>query len=435
MADLSLLRSYGTVTQFSKGQIVFMENEAGDSMYIALKGVYGVYVNSFTDFPARVADIKEGDFFGEMSLIDESLRSATIISDDDGIALAVKKEQFAPLLEKSPDIAGRILITLQNRALAMSETVKAAGKGDSLPPLPGLFGTGQPKTFASMMELSHGIRQMNELLHGTSDPEALIVQPETAITQTGDGPKLLPDGYVPFNKPDENDSGQFLQAKKVVCPYCFIRSDAHIPAQNKLTEMWTDLEGRVLYKDFDILKYTNLVCPNCNFTDTYQEFTKFKPARDIPLYKGNRFENAENFTGFAQTHSHTADEAVLSYYLRLMCLKKTTNDPLRYAKAWIRLYWLYGDLHNKELEKACADKADQYYAEFLGRSGDKLNTIDVMRINALLGELAVTLGNYRSAMQYFEQNTILGRSSKGFELQKLMEECLLRYRAIKDEHM
>ena len=89
MTDIALFKQLGKVVHFKENQTVFMQDDEGDNMYIVLKGTFGVYINSFSSFPIRVAEVRQGSFFGEMSVIDGWPRSATIIAEEEGAALAV----------------------------------------------------------------------------------------------------------------------------------------------------------------------------------------------------------------------------------------------------------------------------------------------------------------------------------------------------------
>jgi len=422
MPDIELLRSLGTVVQASKDEIIFMEDDPGKSMYIVLKGSFGVYVNSFVDFPVRVAGVEPGSFFGEMSVIDGWPRSATIIAEKDGALVSIDKAHFSILLEKSPDIAESIMKTLHARAESTAKEIRSKGK--YAPPIPspreskpGVTGT-KGKVML-MTSLARYIRQLNDMLY------------EQQGSQTNEGVTLLPEGYVLFNIEDGKNNSGSLQKRNVTCPYCLIKSEAFVPNTANLEQIRTDLDGRVIYKDFDILLYTNIVCPNCNFTDSYREFSKYRQAEKHPKYKDNQFKNTENFSGFANTHKHTVDEAILSYYLNLKCLGRATNEgrePLRFAKVWIRLFWLYSDLGKKEYANQAAKRTIELYDLHLSNTAGDILRQDEIRINTILGELSASAGEYSHARKYFESNIRLGRNTPA--MQDLVEKCMERYKEL-----
>ena len=434
MADLELLRGLGTVVSARKEEIIFMEDDPGDSMYIVLKGLFGVYVNSFVDFPMRIADVGQGSFFGEMSVIDGWPRSATVLAEEDGAVLSIGKDKFSLLLEKSPEITESILATLRSRADSTSATVRGMGK--DVPPVPSVPEKGQrggsvDGTIAAMTALARYIREMNRLLYEPSLPKGEAPQPADGAAQPKDYMTLLPDGYKSHNKRDENNNKDNLYVRKVICPYCLNKSEALVPKMPALQRLRVDSDGRVIYKDFDILLYTNVVCPNCNFTDSFWSFSKFRQPARQPRYVGNQFKNVEGFTGYDHTHIHSVDEAVLSYYLNLRCLERATNirsEPLRFAKAWIRLYWIYSDLNEPELQKTAAERSIKLYDTYLGDNIGIILRQDEMRVNMLLGELSAAIGSDRQASKYFEANILLGRNTPAAS--EIAEESQKRYKEL-----
>jgi CRP/FNR family transcriptional regulator/CRP/FNR family cyclic AMP-dependent transcriptional regulator len=59
-----------------------------------------------------IRQLSEGDFFGEISLIDGKPRTATVISDTDMTLLVVNKTSFDHLLNKIPGLQRKMLIAL-----------------------------------------------------------------------------------------------------------------------------------------------------------------------------------------------------------------------------------------------------------------------------------------------------------------------------------
>ena len=119
-----------------------------------------------------------------------------------------------------------------------------------------------------------------------------------------------------------------------------------------------------------MLHEKKLACPRCSYTDAYQEFRSHNPA--AKTRDASKFINAENFAGFIKTHKHTLDEVILSYYQSLERLKEITNNPLRFGKAWLRLYWIFSDHGPKTLMLDAAEKARSYYARYQSMKGDLL---------------------------------------------------------------
>ena len=426
MADLALFKQLGKIVNFNENQTVFMQDDEGDSMYIVLKGTFGVYINSFSSFPIRVAEVRQGSFFGEMSVIDGWPRSATIIAEEDGAALAVDMSNFGLLLDKAPDIADSIFNTLRNRALTTAEAVTQSGK--KAPEMPQMLKAAKyhdaKSRIAFLTMLAERVRSMNALLAAPEEPQtAPIAKPE----RVEDELKLLPDGYIPINERDENDNRLMLHVKKYICPYCKKETQAPIPVFSALKPQSSALDGRIIYKGFDILRYTNIICNNCNYTDNYQEFGKPRSQYTPTEFTGNQFKNTENFNGYIDAFSHTADEAIKSYYLNIACLTATTESPISFAKAWIRLYWLYNDHERGELKLQCAKRALHYYKRYLSGSGAALSVSDMLRLNATMGELCVALGDSETAKTHY--GNITGTKSASDD--DFIKKCKSRLNEIK----
>ena len=401
MADLALLGKLGRVKSFEKDQVLFMQYEPGDYMYLVLTGAFGVYIDSFTDFPMRVAvSDTPGAFFGEMAVIDGSPRSASIIAEENSNALAIDKEHFAELLTNSPEVADGILSLLSSRADTMTQNVRKCGL--EAPVLPSqvkklIAGDTKMKHMA-MVLLAGRIRELNQIII-TADTDEMIKE---AVLK---GPvALLPKGHKRYHIEDENDNSITVGMKKSVCPYCRMSFEAPVPLFSHIKHKETTLEQRMVYKDFNILWYTNVVCPNCNYTDTYREFAKLDATLVKPKYNGNQFENMEGFTGYKDPRKHTLDEVILSYYQNIECLKRTSNDSLRLGKAWIRLYWIYCDCLDNDNKIGAANEAIKAYNDFKDSARNRLGTEDYMKLNIILGELSVAVDNIKSAAEYYKEN-------------------------------
>jgi len=158
------------------------------------------------------------------------------------------------------------------------------------------------------------------------------------------------------------------------------------------------------------------------------EFSIPRKVSDPPKYKDNQFKNIEDFTGFVRAANRTMDEVILSYYLNIYCLMRVTHNPLRYANAWIRLYWLYSDQGSTEFATQSAQKALRYYRKYYENNSSKMSVDDLIRLKAILGELSVVTGDSEGALDYYAKIIDTDKSKKNDSLQKYM----LRYKELQD---
>jgi len=287
--------------------------------------------------------------------------------------------------------------------IATAQAVRDTGK--DVPEIPSFLKSMQfndvKSSMAFLAVLAQKVRKMNDLLIVRSVDEC---PPTEAETLPAPGIfKLLPEGYTPFNLEDKNNNTHLLRAMNGFCPYCCEPLTFSVPVFSGLEREKTTLDQRVKYKNFDILWYSNIVCPKCIYTDSYQEFAKPQAERDENCTVKS-FKNEEGFTGFEAPDHHTLDEVIKSYYQRNVCLIQTNADPLRHATSWIRLYWLFGDYGSEPFAKQAAIRALDYYKKYKAQNSGNLTGEAKMRINAILGELTAVINDYEKAAGYFKEN-------------------------------
>ena len=88
---------------FKPGDAVMTEGERGDSMFIIIHGVVSVYKAG-----ELIADLKEGDFFGEMALLGDQVRTATVKIKEQTALLKLSRADILQLAENNPELKERL---------------------------------------------------------------------------------------------------------------------------------------------------------------------------------------------------------------------------------------------------------------------------------------------------------------------------------------
>src|SRR5574337_97170 len=91
---------------------IFWEGEPGVAMYIIKKGVVKIYKTSADGKNEDLAMLKEGDFFGELALLDESPRSASAIAMEACHILGFFRPEFFRVLERKPRLGLKVTMKL-----------------------------------------------------------------------------------------------------------------------------------------------------------------------------------------------------------------------------------------------------------------------------------------------------------------------------------
>jgi CRP/FNR family cyclic AMP-dependent transcriptional regulator len=95
--------------RFAPGGALVRAGEPADAFYIILDGQVRVETHG------RDIELKSGDFFGEMALLDGEPRSATIVALTEVYAMIIPRAKFLKLLESEPKITLALMATLTRR--------------------------------------------------------------------------------------------------------------------------------------------------------------------------------------------------------------------------------------------------------------------------------------------------------------------------------
>lgn len=108
---------------FPKGSVIVFEDDPGDALYLVARGQVKVVLIGEDGREVILSVLGEGNFFGEMSLIDEKPRSATVIAMVDSVVLVLRREDFQARLRTSPEIAIALLRELSRRLRRADEKI------------------------------------------------------------------------------------------------------------------------------------------------------------------------------------------------------------------------------------------------------------------------------------------------------------------------
>lgn len=124
MSSIEELRKIGEIVSYKEDEILFQQGEKGDSAFLILKGTVAVILNSIYDGSEIViAEIGEGDIVGEMAVLDESRRAATVKCIAPMVALKIKEDHFTDFIKMNPKYAKGLLCSLSRRINTTREKI------------------------------------------------------------------------------------------------------------------------------------------------------------------------------------------------------------------------------------------------------------------------------------------------------------------------
>lgn len=115
-ASVAALERIAEARDYPAGAVVVSQDERGDALFVLVKGKVKVVLYGDSGREIILSIFKApGDFFGEMSLLDDEPRSATVIADAPSRLLAVSRRDFQSHLEEHPRTALRVLREMSRR--------------------------------------------------------------------------------------------------------------------------------------------------------------------------------------------------------------------------------------------------------------------------------------------------------------------------------
>jgi len=115
--------------QYEKGETIIQEGDVGESAYMIEDGCVEVS-RAAGDRKVVLATLGKGEIFGEMSMIDDSPRGATIIATTDTALLELPREEFLEHLQTEPEFAIRVLRNIFERLRDANIRVQQLEQGE-----------------------------------------------------------------------------------------------------------------------------------------------------------------------------------------------------------------------------------------------------------------------------------------------------------------
>lgn len=127
---LKLLAFTGERLRFPAGSLLFQRGDPSDAAYVVLEGEARVFIDTPTG-PLKVTDFHVHDIMGEMGVLADIPRSATIRATTDLLVLRIDKQVFLDLLYQFPQIAIEIMRELAHRLERTTERLAAVSRPDN----------------------------------------------------------------------------------------------------------------------------------------------------------------------------------------------------------------------------------------------------------------------------------------------------------------
>ncbi len=129
-ADLEVIASCAATRTYPKNAVIVTEGDDARCFYLIREGRVKIYVSDEQGREVTLNTQGPGEYFGELSLIDESPRSASIMTLEPTKVQAVSYADFQRCLETHPALAAKLVRGLARRVRDLTELVKNLALND-----------------------------------------------------------------------------------------------------------------------------------------------------------------------------------------------------------------------------------------------------------------------------------------------------------------
>jgi CRP-like cAMP-binding protein len=122
-AELARFAEVTREREYPRNSVILFEDDPGDALYIVSAGQVKVVLIGEDGREVILSVLGDGDFFGEMSLIDDEPRSAHVIAMKDSQLLVLRRDDFQAQLQQHPSVALKLLRVVVQRLRRADEKI------------------------------------------------------------------------------------------------------------------------------------------------------------------------------------------------------------------------------------------------------------------------------------------------------------------------
>ena len=118
--DIEWLIANGKKEHFTAGSILIKRGQKVDKLYIALDGKFSVFVGEKED--KKIAELGAGEIVGEISFVDSSPPSATVMVEQDSFVYSIRRDKLKRKIDADSGFASRFYHAL---AIFLADRMRA----------------------------------------------------------------------------------------------------------------------------------------------------------------------------------------------------------------------------------------------------------------------------------------------------------------------
>ena len=129
-SELSELQELCITRTYPKNTVIINEGDQANAMFICSDGKVKVYVSDENGREFVLNSMGPGEYFGELSLLDDETRSASVITTEKSTFSILYKDDFTKVVMNNPAISLVLLRNLASRIRTLTDNVKTLALQD-----------------------------------------------------------------------------------------------------------------------------------------------------------------------------------------------------------------------------------------------------------------------------------------------------------------
>ena len=125
------LSNQAKLLTFLANDTVVEQGEYGNALYIIAHGLFGVFHIDESGNEQMIAQLCDGDFFGEKGLLDDAIRTATVRALKEGSVLRLTHKTIVDISEQYHEVAQRLQHAHKNNQMGSSAPTSSGSSDDS----------------------------------------------------------------------------------------------------------------------------------------------------------------------------------------------------------------------------------------------------------------------------------------------------------------
>ena len=123
--DIESISNLAATRTYPKNTIIISEGDDSDSLYVVLSGKVKVFLSDDDGREIIINILGEGEYFGELALLDDAPRSASVMTSEECKLAVISKSSFEDCLFKNPQLSLRVIKELSKRMRSLTQNVKS----------------------------------------------------------------------------------------------------------------------------------------------------------------------------------------------------------------------------------------------------------------------------------------------------------------------